>query len=106
MTVMDLNKQTMLQLRSSVAGVWRRLPRLLLIDRVRWMHAFLLIGWAVAMIYLVIRVVWLVDTSTAEIDRQPMLQVEVIDELEVWLEERQTEREQDPFRQAGQYFAP
>ncbi len=83
-----------------------RLPYILLIQRFSMVRLALLVILGMVALYIVVTLLYIDGGSdgTQGVERPVVLQVEVIDALEVWVEERQTEREQSIIPGQRTYF--
>lgn len=101
---MQLNKQTFHKLTKQLPALSRNIVWIFLVNRIQGMVKIaLLIIWSGVALYTVISLLYS-DVKVFDLmDNQVTLQSRVIDELEVWIEERQNEREKRLVR-PGEYF--
>ncbi|MEX0649376.1 MAG: hypothetical protein WD200_00050 [Candidatus Andersenbacteria bacterium] len=91
-----INKQTIVRV---VAGVRRRLQRLpesVLIHHNKAVELFILALFAAGSIYVTVSLLYLKQDSQTVVPQRTELAASAIDELELWLEDRQTAHENPP----------
>ncbi len=108
MKTIHLNQQSAQNLSFMIRRAIYRLPYILLIRRFTFVRLGLLVILGLIALYIVVTLLY-IDGSSDDIntvERPLVLQIETIDELELWVEERQTERERVIFPRSQTYFTP
>ena len=104
MIAMELNKQTLHIIARQLPNASRNIVRDFLVNRIQGVVKIaLLVIWSCIALYTVISVLYSEEKVDEPMDNQVMLQSRVVDELEVWIEERQNERERR-LATPGEYF--
>ncbi|MEX1112139.1 MAG: hypothetical protein WEC84_01640 [Candidatus Andersenbacteria bacterium] len=91
-----LNKQTLVWLGSYIKRTVKRLPEQLLLQHNRWVEGSILAVFIVASLWIIFSFLFLVPGEEITGPRKTELSIPAINELELWLEDRQTAYERTP----------
>jgi hypothetical protein len=93
---------------AAASRFWAEVPYVLLIQRFMTVRLLLLVGALVIALWVLVALLFVKPALTAAPGgaRPLVLETDIIDGLEVWLEERQGERERTIVGGSRDYFAP
>lgn len=107
MKSIQFNKQSLRVGGAALSRFVREMPYVVLIQRFMAVRLLLLIGLLLVALWAIIALLYVSPATTLDAggERPLVLQTGVIDELEVWLEEREDEHRQTIMRGSRDYFA-
>jgi hypothetical protein len=101
-----LNKQLFMRSRATASHLFSALPYQVLVEWFLAVRLIILVLMSILALALLVFLLY-IDAGTPETTgatQPPKLNTQLVDELEVWLEERQTEREEVVVKGSRKYF--